>query len=94
MSEQTPLEKLDDAIQQFLQETDQLADGTFVTGWAIGVSTARLQADDEQSLPMVTGAAYSLGPQTSIVQLAGLAKYLEVVAEKATWEQLTNSDDD
>jgi hypothetical protein len=84
------LQKLDEAINEFLSETDQLDDGTFVTGWAIGVATARLQADDDTALPMVTGATYTLGPQTSIIQLAGLAKYLEIIAEKATWQQLSD----
>jgi len=42
---------------------------------------------------MVSGARYTFGPQTSIIQLTGLAKYLSVVAEKATWEQLADPDD-
>ena len=95
MSEpETPLQKLDNAIQEFFQETDQLSEGRFVTGWALGASTARIQSDTDDFLPLVTGATYSLGPQTSIVQFAGLAKYLDVVAEKATWEQLSGSDDE
>ena len=94
MAEMTPLERLDAAVETFLHETDRLKQGGFVTGWALGVSTARVQADDDTALPMVSGATYTLGPQTSIVQFAGLAKYLEVVAEKVAWHQLSDSDDD
>lgn len=94
MSEPTPLQVLDDAVETFLRATDQLGEGGFVTGWAIGVSKARIQADDDASLPMVSGATYVFGPQTSIIQLAGLAKYLEVIAEKVTWQQLSDSNDD
>lgn len=94
MTDLTPLEVLDAAVEAFLHSTDQLDQGAFVTGWAIGISTARVQADDHTALPMVTGARYTLGPQTSVIQLAGLAKYLEIIAEKATWEQLSDDDND
>lgn len=90
----TPLETLDLAIEQFLRDTDQLNDGTFVTGWTVGISTSRIQADDEASLPMVTGTRYAFGPQTSMVQFAGIAKYLEVVSERAMWRAESNDDDD
>jgi hypothetical protein len=92
VSDSTPLERLDSAIHEFLRETEQLDDGRFVTGWVIGTSTARLQADDDDALPLVTGATYALGPQTSTVQLAGLAQFLAIVAEKATWQQLSDDD--
>lgn len=91
--EQTPLERLDDAIQAFLTETDD-GEGRFMTGWALGISTARIQSDDTDALPMVTGMYYTLGPQTSIVQLAGLAKFLDVVAENAMYGTLNTRDAD
>jgi hypothetical protein len=67
MSEPTPLETLNLAIELFLREPDQLHPGAFITGWALGVSTSRVQAEDDTALPMVTGSTYSLGPQTSII---------------------------
>lgn len=90
----TPLEALDAAIEQFLRDTNQLDNGTFLTGWTIGVATSRIQAEDSDALPMVSGSSYSIGPQTSVGQFAGLAKYLEVVAEKAIWQQLSNDVED
>lgn len=89
----SPLQTLDDAIHEFLQTTDQL-NGGHVTGWALGISTARLQTDDPDSLPMVSGMTYVFGPQTSVIQLAGLAKYLDLVAEKGMWQTLTPDDND
>lgn len=94
MADSTPLERLDTAIERFMIETDQLQDGGFVTGWALGISKSRVQADDPDALPMVSGTTYSIGPQTSVMQFTGLAKYLEVVAEKVIWEQLSDDPDD
>ncbi len=85
----TPLQKLDDAVHEFLRETEQLDEGAFVTGWAFGVARARVQSDMPQALPLAHGMTYALGPQTSIVQAAGLAKYLDVVSEKAMWQDLS-----
>lgn len=94
MSEQTPLEKLDSAIDEFLRETEQLQEGAFVTGWVLSASKARIQSDDDSALPIVTGATYALGPQTSTALAAGLVKFLDVVIEKATWRMLTEDDDE
>lgn len=87
MPDQTPLEKLDDAIHTFLTETST-ADGRFLTGWIIGMSTARISTDDEQSLPLVTGAQYSMGPQTSITDAAGIVRFLDIVMERAHWQMI------
>jgi hypothetical protein len=93
VADQTPLERIDSAIEQFLRETDQLQDGAFVTGWVLSASKARIQSDDESSLPLVTGATYALGPQTSTALAAGLVKFLDVI-EKATWRMLSEDDED
>ena len=82
MSE-NPLQKLDSAIEEFLQETDGLSGGRFISGWMLGVSLSRIQSEDEIALPLVSGMTYTFGPQTHIAQAAGIAKYLEVVAEIA-----------
>lgn len=85
-TERTPLERLADAVHEFF-EADQ--DGTFVTSWAVVVSTARIQTENADALPMVDGAQYALGPETSAVQAAGLATFLNVVIERATWQMLS-----
>jgi hypothetical protein len=90
----TPLEKLDDAIHEFLRETNHSEDDRMITGWALAASTSRIQVEDDTALPLVTGSTYTIGPQTSIIQFAGLAQYLEVVAEKAMWQQLSDADED
>lgn len=87
MPDQTPLEKLDDALHAYFEETGT-EDGRFLTGWIIGMSTARITADDEQSIPLVTGAQYSIGPQTSTTDAAGIVRFLEVVMERAHWQML------
>lgn len=90
----TPLQKLDEAIHEFMEATEQLGPGGFVTGWIIGVSKARVQAEDTDSLPLVTGATYVIGPQTSVVQASGLTRYLDIVLERATWSSLNADEDD
>ncbi len=88
----TPLQKLDDAVHKFLRETEQLEDSAFITGWALSVDRARIQADASASLPLVHGMTYAFGPQTSVVQLAGLSSYLSVVAERAMYASLNDDD--
>jgi hypothetical protein len=94
MMAETPLEKLGNAIEDFLRSTGQLDDGRFMTGWVIGTSTARLQTDDHDALPLVSGQTYAFGPETSVTHMAGLAKFLEVAAERAMWSELGDADDD
>jgi hypothetical protein len=89
----TPLEKLADAVHEFFSAVG-MADGAFVTGWAVIASTARIQADDATALPLVGGARYALGPETSVVQAAGLARFLDVVCERATYQQLAKAEAD
>lgn len=77
----TPLDKLADAIHEFFKTTD-MPEGSFITGWALVASTARIQPDDHDALPLVDGARYAIGPETSVVQAAGLARFLDVVCER------------
>lgn len=88
-TDQTPLEKLADAVREFFDSDPDMAEGTFVTGWAVVVSTARIQSENPDALPLVDGARYALGPETSAVQAAGLAAFLNVVVERATWRMLS-----
>lgn len=78
----TPLQRLDDAIHQFLTETGELVDGKWVTGWILSASTARVE-DGGEHLPLVSGAQYALGPQTSITDAAGLARFITQVVDRA-----------
>lgn len=90
--EQTPLEKLDDAIHEFFAAT-QTVEGKVITGWTLGCSTSRLNpdaADDEDT--RATGATYALGPQTSVTDAAGIVRFLDVVIERATWSMLNDGD--
>lgn len=87
-TDQTPLERLADAVREFFDTDPSMPEGTFVTGWAVIVSTARIQSENPDALPMVDGARYALGPETSAVQAAGLAAFLNVVVERATWQML------
>lgn len=93
MADLTPLQKLDDAIHDFLKETGSLDNGKWVTGWTLGISTARVDPDGE-NVPLVTGAQYALGPQTSTTDAAGIVRFLDVVLERATWAMLNDGDGD
>lgn len=94
MADESPLERLGTAIEEFLRTTDSLEDHAFVTGWVIAASTARVQVEDDRALPMVTGAQYAIGPETSITQAGGLADFLAVVTERAMWSMLRESEED
>ena len=89
----TPLERLGAAIETFLRETDGIEASGFITGWVLAASTARVQTDDDEALPLVTGSQYALGPETSITNAAGLTKFLDIVLERATWQSLNDPDD-
>lgn len=75
----TPLQDLDDAIHAFLDATAD--DGQVVTGWALGISTSRIEYEDEEILPLISGERYALGPQTSATDALGLARYVQVTIE-------------
>jgi hypothetical protein len=92
MSSATPLERLDDAVHAFLEETGQ--GHKAVTGWVLGISTSRVEAsDDGETIPLVTGAQYALGPQTSTTDAGGLVQFLGVVLERAHWRMLNEDDE-
>jgi hypothetical protein len=93
MAEPTPLEELGAAINKFFRDTEGIEPHAFLTGWVIAASTARVQADDDTALPMVTGAQYALGPETSLTNAAGLTRFLDVVLERATWNMLREADE-
>lgn len=87
----TPLEKLDDAIHEYVESLSD-KDKT-ITGWVLGIATSRLDPSyDGSALPTLTGAQYSIGPQTSVTHAGGLVQFLSVAIEKATWQMLNDGD--
>lgn len=86
----TPLSELDDAIHRFVEATGRA--GVAVSGWALSFSTSRIEPDD-QFLPLVTGAGYALGPQTSTTDAAGLARFLSIVVEKHLLDSVEYDDE-
>lgn len=87
MTTTTPLEKLGDAINAFFHDTGMPA-GTVVTGWVVSASTARLQFDDTDALPIVDSHSFAIGPETSWALAKGLAGSLDVVCQRAIWHGL------
>lgn len=76
-----PLHELERAIEKFMHDTGQLEEG-FITGWALGVSKAKLNPENV-NYPITSGMTYTFGPSTSVIQLAGLGRYLSIVADEA-----------
>ncbi|TLF33244.1 hypothetical protein [Microbacterium sp. 5K110] len=89
----TPLERLDDAIHTYLTETVEMPTThplIALCAWPSRVETA--ETDDV--LPLVTGAQYALGPQTSTTDASGIVQFLSVVLERAHWHMLNDGDAD
>lgn len=92
MTELTPLQKLDDAIHEFAKATG-LKEQAWISGWVITYSTVQIEPA-EDSLPMVSGANYAIGPQTTMTDAAGLAKFISLAIEKAAWDLLTHNEEE
>lgn len=85
MSDKTPLEKLDDAIHEYIEATAQQRDNDInstraVAGWVLGVETTALVQEDN-ALPLADAQWYASGPQTTSSQAIGLARYVAEVHE-------------
>ncbi|WDH77921.1 hypothetical protein PTQ19_10345 [Microbacterium esteraromaticum] len=78
---QTPLQRLDDAIHNFVEQTG--GEGKTVSGWVLGTATSRIDFSDDDLLPLRSGETYAIGPQTAVVTAAGLARFLSVTIEHA-----------
>ena len=79
MTQSTPLQDLDEAIHRFIAETG--GEGKAITGWVLGVATTRIEYSTDDVLPLQSGEAYAIGPQTPVVTAAGLARFLSVTIE-------------
>ena len=86
----TPLERLGAAISAFMEETESFPPGAVMSGWVVVATHSRLQFDDPDALPLVSGVQYAIGPETSTVEAAGMARFLDVVVERATWQMLSD----
>ena len=80
----TPLEKLDDAIHEYIEATSEAKGDTdstrAVAGWVLGVETTALVQQDD-ALPLGDAQWYASGPQTTTTQAIGLARYVAGVYE-------------
>lgn len=93
MSNETPLEQMGEQVTKFFSENG-LPEGAFITGWALIVSTARIQSEQNGLLPLADGTSYALGPETSLVQAAGMAQFLKTVCDRSFWERLDDAEED
>ncbi len=91
---ETPLERLGAAISAFFEETGSFPPSAVMSGWVVVATHSRVQTEDPNALPLVSGAQYAIGPETSTVEAAGMARFLDVVVERATWGMLNGSSDE
>lgn len=84
----TPLERLGAAIAAFMEETESFPPSAMMTGFVVVATHSRVQADDPDALPLVTGTQYAIGPETSMTGAWGMARFLDTVIERATWSML------
>lgn len=69
--EKTPLEQLDEAVQEFVRAQQEFA-GTVVTGWMLGFEVTSADADG-----MWWDTQYATGPSTSPAAGLGVAHLAE-----------------
>jgi hypothetical protein len=81
MTDRTPLEKLDDAVHEYIKETTGEDPSRSVAGWALGIETTAL-VFEENALPLADAQHYVFGPQTTISQAVGLGRFVANVLEQ------------
>ncbi|QCQ57447.1 hypothetical protein SEA_SUCHA_2 [Microbacterium phage Sucha] len=84
MSDQSPMEKLQDAVDEFFRTIDPEDELGMLTGLAVVVEYKSF-TDDPDTMPVADRNLYALGTNTSTATAAGLAQYLRVVTERAMW---------
>lgn len=80
MSELTPLQKLDDAVHEYIRATTEADENRAVAGWALGIETTAIVFEDG-AIPLADAQHYVVGPQTTTAQAIGLARYVAGVNE-------------
>jgi hypothetical protein len=73
----TPLERLDDAIREFVAAADEGQ----LQGWTLAWQSVRL-ANEEGVLPLVFGSDFTMGPSTSPEMAMGLAQLTRARLER------------
>ncbi|QQO39342.1 hypothetical protein SEA_HITCHHIKER_56 [Microbacterium phage HitchHiker] len=89
--EKTPLEKLDDALYEFVKETLGGEDAPALHGWTLAFETSRISTE-ENAFPLATSQHYSFGPSTTPSQALGLHRYGGSVLETYLVNQTLNND--
>ncbi|QWY83790.1 hypothetical protein SEA_PERMAG_2 [Microbacterium phage PermaG] len=84
MTEQSPIEKLQEAVDEFFRTIDPEDELGMLTGVAVVVEYKSF-TDDPGVLPVADRNLYALGANTSTATAAGLAQYLRIVTERAMW---------
>ncbi|QGH80660.1 hypothetical protein SEA_SBLACKBERRY_2 [Microbacterium phage SBlackberry] len=84
MTEQSPIEKLQEAVDEFFRVTNPDDELGMLTGVAVIVEYKSF-TDDPDAMPVADRNLYALGANTSTATAAGLAQYLRVVSERAMW---------
>lgn len=83
----TPLEKLDDAVREYL---DAIGDEGQLSGWVLATSTTIITAE-EGVLPLAFASDFTMGPSTSPEAAVGLARF---TAARITDQVLYGADEE
>lgn len=70
----TALDRLDDAIHEYLVEVGELSEGVALQGWQLNMEMTRLFHADG-IVPLASKLLYAFGPQTTLGHALGLAAY-------------------
>jgi hypothetical protein len=91
MTEKTPLEKLDDAVHEFIAATTDEGNRA-VAGWALGIETSAINPDPELGVALMDAQHYVSGPQTTSAQAIGLAEFVASVYRTYITRQTLDED--
>ncbi|WKW85396.1 hypothetical protein SEA_MILANI_2 [Microbacterium phage Milani] len=84
MSDQSPIEKLQDAVDEFFRSIDPDDELGMLTGVVVVVEYKSF-IDEPDAMPVADRNLYALGANTSTATAAGLTQYLRIVTERAMW---------
>jgi len=90
MSEQTPAEKLADAVAEFSKE---IGDEGFVSSFVVGYQLTKIE-DQPGYSPLTTSASYTTGPGTTLEGAIGLLRVTQLRFESIFIDSLGDEDDD
>lgn len=93
MNDKTPLEKLDDAVHEYIKATTDEDPSRSVAGWALGIETTALVVSDG-ALPLADAQHYVFGPQTTVGQAIGLGRFVANVLEQYIVNKTLRNEED